>query len=93
MRLCKRGLDALERRVDYYTYVYILRTLYALVFRSFNLEETKAQLKLRIKLFEKNSHLPSILSLLPMQTLLRQLDDAQYIYPLCGFEITLPVFP
>jgi len=92
MRVCERGLDALERRVDYHTYVYILRALYGLVFRSFNLKETKGQLKLRIKRFESRSRLPCLLSILPVQTLLRQLDDAQYIYPLCDFEITLPVF-
>lgn len=87
-----RGLKKLEQLFDLDTYIYILRSLYKLIFTSKQLKENKRQLQNRIRQFEQQSNLPCFLSTMPIEQLLTQLEDAQYFYPIRRREITLPTF-
>lgn len=75
------GLKGLENYVEQETFVYILRSLYRIVFKSNELNESKHQLQRRFRLFEEQSNLPRFLSAVPVDKLLIQLEDAQYFYP------------
>ncbi len=86
------GLKALESHVDPETFVYILRSVYGIVFKSNELNENKEQLQRRIRNFETESNLPGFMSALPVKKLLVELEDAQFFYPVRCREITLPIF-
>ncbi len=86
------GIKGLESHVEYDTLIYILRSLYSIVRKSNQLKENKHQLHRRIERFEEQSNLPGYLSVMPIEKLLEQLDDAQYFYPIRHREITLPTF-
>ncbi len=89
---CLLGLDCLRACVEYDIFIYLLRILYRIVQKSGRLKEPIEQLKLRIQLFEFEMAIPGCLSALPIDELLRQLEDAQYIYPIQRREINFPVF-
>ena len=89
---CLLGLDCLSACVEYDIFIYLLRILYRIVQKSGRLKEPIEQLKLRIQLFEFEMAIPGCLSALPIRELLRQLEDAQYIYPIRRYEIDFPVF-
>lgn len=86
------GLKGLELHVDRETFIYILRSVYNIIFKSSKLKEDKKQLKKRIKKFEEQSDLPCFMSEIPIEDLLSQLEDAQYFYMIRRQEITLPTF-
>lgn len=86
------GLKGLESHVDQETFVYILRSVYGIVFRSSELNENKEQLKRRIRKFEEQSNLPGFMSTVSVKDLLTELEDAQYFYPVRRREVTLPTF-
>jgi len=85
-------LKALESHVDPETFVYILRSVYGIVFKSSELNENKEQLQRRIRNFETQSNLPGFMSALPIKEFLAQLEDAQFFYPVRRREVTLPTF-
>ncbi len=89
---CLLGLDCLRACVEYDIFIYLLRVLYRIVQKSGRLKEPLEQLKLRIQLFEFEMAIPGCLSALPIRELLRQLEDAQYIYPIQRREINFSVF-
>ncbi len=89
---CLLGLDCLSTCMEYDVFLYLLRVLYRIVQKSGRLKEPVEQLKLRIQLFEFEMAIPGCLSALPIHELLRQLEDAQYIYPIRWREIDFPVF-
>lgn len=84
------GLRGLESHVDYGTYLYLLRFLYRIVFKSIEMKENKRQLQRRIKKFEAESGLPGFLSAMNIDELLEQLEDAQYFYPIQKNEVSFP---
>ncbi len=84
------GLEGLESYVDYHTYIYILRSLYRIAFKSHRLKENKYQLQRRILQFEKEQGLPGFLSSMSMDELLNKLEDAQHIYPMYRYEKPFP---
>jgi len=86
------GLNALEDYVGYDMMVYILRSLYQLVFKSKELGHNKKQLHRAIKKFEEQASLPGFLSAMPIDGLLIQLEDAQFFYPIRKREVNFPVF-
>ncbi len=85
-------LKDLSTYIEHETFVYILRSLYRIVVKSGRLKENRPELHKRIKQFEKDSSLPSVISTIPTDKLLSELEDAQYFYPLLRREITLPKF-
>lgn len=89
---CLLGLKALESYVDPETFVYILRSIYRIVFTARDFKENKAQLRRRILEFETQSNLPGFMSALPVEELLAELEDAQFLYPISRKEVTLPTF-
>ena len=86
------GLRGLESYVEPDTFLYLLRTVYNIIFKSSQLAESKEQLRQRIIGFEKDSALPGFMSAISIEQLLAELEDAQYFYPLRGREIELPTF-
>jgi len=86
------GLKGLELYVDHDMMVYILRSLYRLVFQSKELGYNKQQLHQAITKFEKQSNLPGFLSAMSIDDLLRQLEDAQFFYPIRKREVNFPAF-
>ena len=86
------GIKGLEAHVEYDTLIYILRSLYYIVCKSTQLKENKYQLQRRIEHFEEQSNLPGFLSAIPIEQLLEQLEDAQYLYPIRRREMTFPTF-
>jgi hypothetical protein len=86
------GLRGLENIFDRAVIIYIIRSLYIIIFRSKRKKETKAQLHKRIQQFEEDSKIPGLLSVVPIEQLLMELEDAQYIYPIYRREIELPTF-
>lgn len=86
------GLHGLEQYLEYDTFVYVLRSLYRIVFKSKTFNENKPQLQRRIQRFEEQSNLPGFLSAIPIEALLIQLEDAQYFYPIRRRDTALPTF-
>ncbi len=86
------GLEGLENYVDYDEFVYILRAIYRIIFRSGQLKESKEELAKRIARFEKQANLPEFLSSTPLEKLLEQLEDAQYYYSIYRREQKFPTF-
>jgi|GEM_PF-2890197 hypothetical protein len=85
-------LKTLAFYVGQETFLYILRSLYRIIFKSSALKEGRDQLHRRIRGFERQSNLPECLSTIPVNELLVQLEDAQYFYPVQRQEVTLPTF-
>ncbi len=86
------GLPGLASYVEQDTLIYIIRSMYRIIFKSSRLRESKEQLHKRIFQFEQESGLPGFLSAIPVEQLLKQLDDAQYFYPIRSDEVSLPTF-
>lgn len=86
------GLKALESHVDSDTFIYILRSVYCIVFTASGLNENKEQLRRRIREFETQSNLPGFMSALLVNELLAELENAQFFYPVRRREVTLPTF-
>lgn len=86
------GLEGLRNHVDHDVFVYLVKSLYRIILHSGRLKETQTKLKNRISTFEKESLIPGILSALPLEQLLIQLEDAQYAYPIHSREIAFPKF-
>lgn len=86
------GLKELESYIEQDTYIYVLRFLYHLIFKSKELGENKLQLQRRIQKFEEQCNLPGFLSAAPIDKLLEELEDAQYFYPVRKREVTFPTF-
>ena len=86
------GLDGLEILFDRGIIIYIIRSLYIIIFESKHKKETKEQLQKRIEQFEIDSKIPALLSALSIEELLIQLEDAQYRYPIHHHDIELPTF-
>jgi hypothetical protein len=86
------GLKSLESCIEPDTFIYILRSLYHLIFTSKKFRENKQQLQRRICEFEEQSGLPGFLSAAPIDALLKELEDAQFFYPVRRREVTFPTF-
>ncbi|PIQ43233.1 MAG: hypothetical protein COV52_01830 [Gammaproteobacteria bacterium CG11_big_fil_rev_8_21_14_0_20_46_22] len=86
------GLKGLESYTGHDTFVYVLRSLYSLVFKSKELGENKLQLQRRIRNFEEKNNLPGFLSAASIDELLEELEDAQYFYPIRRREVNFPTF-
>lgn len=86
------GLNKLEMLFDRGVIIYIIRSLYIIIFESKHKNETKEDLQQHIKQFEIDSKIPALLSCIPIEELLIELENAQYRYPIHNYDIELPTF-
>lgn len=86
------GLNRLENYLPYHDFIYVLHKLYKIVLASAKKKEDKITLKTRIRRFEEQSNLPGFLSIMPIEQILAELEDAQYRFPLRKREINFPTF-
>lgn len=84
--------ESLGIHIDYDSFLYILRKLYRVVLKAKKDNLNAKGLQRRIRLFEKQSNIPDYLSSMPVNELIEQLEDMQYLYPLWSREVTLPRF-
>jgi hypothetical protein len=66
------GLNGLESHVEPDVFIYIVRLVYGMIFKSKQLGENKQQLQRRIERFERQSDLPGFMSSVPINQLLER---------------------
>ena len=86
------GFNALEPYVDYDVFLYLLRAVCELIQHAGRRQFSQRRLYARLKQFETDSQLPGLLTGIPFHELLRQLEDAQYRYPLSRYELHFSKF-